>query len=267
LEKFILPALIRQAYPTPGQYPRHSALLVALVLLHAVVGAVIGLSVDEAHYLLYAYHPALSYFDHPPLVGWVQWPLVSVDAPLVFLRLVPGCLWLGAALGVYRLANYLQGKSHFAYAGDAGRWSLVALALAPLLHVLGIGLVPDTLLMFFSAALLALTLRMVTHSGQPTRGRWLVLGTLLGLAGLAKYTAIFSAVAVVLCLLVARGLVWLRSPWPWVALVLALLIVSPVAVWNAQNGWISFTYQASHGAGNAWSLSNLLRFLSVRRLF
>ena len=30
------------------------------------------LSFDEAHYALYGYYPALSYFDHPPLVGWVQ---------------------------------------------------------------------------------------------------------------------------------------------------------------------------------------------------
>ncbi len=81
-----MPALIYQGLRALGQHPRHSALLAALVLLHAVVGGYIGLSVDEAHYLLYAYHPALSYFDHPPLVGWVQWPLVTLDAPVVFLR-------------------------------------------------------------------------------------------------------------------------------------------------------------------------------------
>ena len=93
-----MPALIRQGLRALGQHPRHSALLAALVLLHAVVGGYIGLSVDEAHYLLYAYHPALSYFDHPPLVGWVQWPLVTLDAPVVFLRLAPGLLWLGTVL-------------------------------------------------------------------------------------------------------------------------------------------------------------------------
>ena len=119
-EKFVLPALIRQGLRALGQHPRHSALLAALVLLHAVLGGFIGLSVDEAHYLLYAYHPALSYFDHPPLVGWVQWPLVVGDAPVVFLRLVPELFWLGTVLGVYRLAEYLQGNSNFGHAGDAG---------------------------------------------------------------------------------------------------------------------------------------------------
>ena len=69
--------------------PRHRVALAALVLLHLAVGASLGLSVDEAHYLLYALHPALSYFDHPPMVGWLQWPMVSLGAPVWLLRLLP----------------------------------------------------------------------------------------------------------------------------------------------------------------------------------
>lgn len=47
-------------------------------VVHAAVGALHGLSVDEAHYLLYALHPALSYFDHPPMSAgcsgrWWRW--------------------------------------------------------------------------------------------------------------------------------------------------------------------------------------------------
>jgi len=265
------PFPLRTHFPLVAVNRRARYWLGAAFVLHAALGAALGLSVDEAHYALYAQHLALSYFDHPPLVGWIQWPLVALNAPDAVLRLIPGMLWLATVWLVHGIAQNLRSEtaipsSHFAptVEADAGLWAVVALLLAPLLHVLAIGLLPDTLLMFFSAALLALTLRMVAHAGQPTRGQWLLLGALLGLAGLAKYTAIFSAVAVVLCLLIARRLVWLRSPWPWVALVLALLLVSPVAVWNAQNGWISFAYQASHGAGDAWSLGNLLRFVLVQ---
>ena len=59
-------------------------------LIHFVLGWVLGLSADEAHYALYAAYPALSYFDHPPLVGWIQWPLVSLNAPDGLLRLCRG---------------------------------------------------------------------------------------------------------------------------------------------------------------------------------
>ena len=42
----MVPALISQGLRALGQRPRHSALLAALILLHAVVGGLIGLSVD-----------------------------------------------------------------------------------------------------------------------------------------------------------------------------------------------------------------------------
>ncbi len=265
-ENFSVPALIRQAYPAQGQHPGHNVLLAALVLLHAVVGGSIGLSVDEAHYLLYAYHPALSYFDHPPLVGWVQWPLVTMDAPVVFLRFVPGLFWLGTVLGVYRLAGHLQGNSNFGHAGDAGLWALAALALSPLLHVLGIGLVPDTLLMFFTVLLIGQTLRLMQPDALAYAGDWLLWGCLLGLAGLSKYTAIFMALASGLCLLSAHGLRLLRTPWPWLAALLALLMVSPVLVWNAQHEWVSFRYQGQHGAGSGWHLADVARFALLQLL-
>ena len=262
----MVPTLISQGLRALGQHPRHSALLAALVLLHAVVGGLIGLSVDEAHYLLYAYHPALSYFDHPPLVGWVQWPWLALDAPVGVLRLVPGLLWLGTVLAVYRLAEYLQGSSNFGHAGDAGLWALGALALAPLLHVLGIGLVPDTLLMFFTILLMGQTLRLMRSDGLSHGGAWLAWGCLLGLAGLSKYTAILMALASGLCLLSAHGWRVLRSPWAWLAVLLALIMVSPVLVWNAQHDWVSFRYQGQHGAGSGWHVAEVARFALVQLL-
>jgi hypothetical protein len=42
--------------------------------------------------------------------------------------------------------------------------------------------------------------------------------------------------------------------------------VSPVAVWNAQNAWVSFAYQAQHGAGGAWRWQEVLRFVLVQLL-
>lgn len=254
--------------PTVLSFSRASWLLLALVCaLHAVLGASLGLSVDEAHYALYAIHLDWSYFDHPPLVGWVQWPLVALDAPTWLLRLVPELLWLGTALLVHGLAERLQARAApSAQAGQAGFWAIAALALAPLLHVLGIGLLPDTLLAFWSAALVWLTLDLMDDHAVRRPGVWLALGVLLGLAGLSKYTAIFAALAVALCLLQAHGLAVLRSPWPWLAVAVALLLVLPVAVWNHANHWISFTYQAQHGAGGGWQATQVLRFALVQAL-
>lgn len=239
--------------------------LVVACAVHFAMGASVGFSVDEAHYALYATHLALSYFDHPPLVGWVQWPLVALDAPTAVLRLIPEVLWLGTALLVHGIALRLQGPTDGPVAGtQAGFWAVLAMALAPLLHVLGIGLLPDTLLMFFTAALVWWTLELMQRGTLLSVVWWVALGVLLGLAGLSKYTAIFVALALGLCLLVSLGPRVLVSGRLWLAVLIALALVSPVVVWNAQNQWISFTYQAKHGAGGGWNALDVLRFLVVQ---
>jgi 4-amino-4-deoxy-L-arabinose transferase-like glycosyltransferase len=234
-------------------------------VLHFALGATVGLSVDEAHYALYARHLALSYFDHPPLVGWIQWPLVALDLPTAALRLLPEALWLGTALGVHHIAMQLQGSDASDPASNAaGFWAVLALALSPLIHVLGIGLLPDTLLMFFAVALMALTLRLMQPDALQRSGLWALLGLLLGVAGLSKYTAIFFAFAVGGCLLLAHGLALLTRRGLWWSIGIALVLVLPVAVWNYQNDWISFTYQAKHGAGGQWEWPSMVRFLVVQ---
>lgn len=243
--------------------------LACAFVLHYVLGAAVGLSVDEAHYALYATHLALSYFDHPPLVGWVQWPLVALNAPVDVLRWIPELLWLGTALLVFQIAERLQAftnRPHDNKRLGAGFWAVLAMALAPLLHVLGIGLLPDTLLMFFTALLMWQTLGLMASGATVSPARWLALGLVLGLAGLSKYTAIFAALAVAACLLAAHGMRLLRSPWPWVAVLLAVFVVSPVAIWNAQNGWISFVYQTQHGKGGGWRVLPFVQFLVVQLL-
>lgn len=242
-------------------------MLACALVLHAVLGAAVGLSVDEAHYALYAAHLAWSYFDHPPLVGWVQWPLVALDAPVAVMRWIPELLWLGTALLVVRIAQRLQGLVPGPRTGPgAGFWAVLVMALAPLLHVLGIGLLPDTLLMFFTVLLVSQTLGLMAPAARASPARWLGLGLVLGLAGLSKYTAIFAALGVAACLLSAHGLRLLRSPWPWGAVVLAVVVVSPVAVWNYQNGWISFVYQTRHGKGGGWQAVPFVQFLVLQVL-
>ncbi len=231
-----------------------------LFALHLGLGAAVGLSVDEAHYALYAAHPALSYFDHPPMVGWVQWPLVALHAPDAVLRLVPGLLWLGTVWGVYRLTWRLSASN----AAQASQWAVVTLLLAPLLHILGIGLLPDTLLMALTIAVMHQTLTLMEAPASDRIAPWLVLGFLLGLAGLSKYTAVFAAVAVAACLLAAHGVRLLGNPRLWLAGLVAMGVISPVLVWNVQNHWVSFAYQLNHGAGGTWQARQVVQFLVLQ---
>ena len=84
---------MRKLARTFSRRPGLGVVLSALVLVHLVWGAVMGLSVDEAHYLLYAAHPDWSYFDHPPLVGWVHMKRLSpvIVRPQVLPPLEENC--------------------------------------------------------------------------------------------------------------------------------------------------------------------------------
>jgi len=70
------------------------------------------------------------------------------------------------------------------------------------MHVLAVGLLPDTLLMLLTLSLMWVTLRL---ADTPTLTLWIALGVLLGLAGLAKYTAILPALAIILIYSSATG--------------------------------------------------------------
>ena len=88
---------------------RYSAAWLCLaVLIHLLIGFSIELSVDEAHYVLYAKHLAWSYFDHPPLVGWAQWPLVQLTSTAGIIRLLPECLWAVSLVLVYQNTKALR---------------------------------------------------------------------------------------------------------------------------------------------------------------
>ena len=233
-------------------------LLLAAAAVHIALGFLLGLTGDEAHYALYGAHLDWSYYDHPPLVGWIQAPLVALDVPDGVLRLIPLALWLLTAAAIHASTRLLQP------APDAGRWAVLAFALTPLFHILGIGLLPDSLLMLFTALLMWQCLRLLDEKRATRITPWLVLGILLGLAGLSKYTAIFAALPVLALVVSAHGARVLRRPGPWLALVLAVLLVVPVFYWNASHNWISFAYQLQHGSGGHWSLLPLLQFLIIQ---
>jgi dolichol-phosphate mannosyltransferase len=72
------------------------------------------------------------------------------------------------------------------------------------------------------------------------------MGICLGLGMLSKYTIALLLPATVLYMLFdkeSRG--WFLRPEPYLALGCALLLFSPVLIWNARNDWVSFIFQGT----------------------
>lgn len=209
-------------------------------LLHLLAAGRIALSADEAHYALYGLHLDWSYFDHPPLVGWLQ-ALVLLFAQSEFaLRLWPIALSSGTAITLYFFALRLFPHTH----AWLGFWSVLFYQSGLLFQILGLSLIPETPLLLF-ALLSMLSLLRALDSGRASD--WMLFGLWLGLAGLSKYTAVTLAATAVLFILFQKRLAVLRSAGPWLAILIAALLIVPVLYWNATHDWLSFRYQFGHG--------------------
>jgi 4-amino-4-deoxy-L-arabinose transferase-like glycosyltransferase len=92
-------------------------------------------------------------------------------------------------------------------------------------------------------------------------GWWAGAGICAGLALLSKYTAILTIGGTFLFLawdgLSRRGALgtdrasrpWLLRPGPYIAGALAVLVFSPVILWNATHDWASFAFQGERASG------------------
>ena len=235
-------------------------LVLTVFCLHLIIAPLVSLGVDEAHYALYALHPALSYFDHPPLVGWLQMLIAPLGYNEFTVRLLPAIIYALISVQLYRLTELLYPQ--------ASRWQgMVAVSLvltAPILQLLGWGMVPDWPLILLALCIVEQTFYLL-RDGQ-SGYRWLLLGIYFGLSGLSKYTAIFLPLGLLLVMIHYQGFRWLLSPYPWGAALLAALMISPVLVWNYENHWVSFQYQSDHARGDGWGWRSLLSMQALQML-
>src|SRR4030042_367347 len=226
--------------PASGRWLRRPegvafALAAASITRHVALAGAGPLSPPGADYWQYGGQLALSYFDHPPLAAWT-------------IRLTTSCFGDGEV--AVRLAAALHASLFAVFFFLAGRrlfgarvalWATVAALVTPLFALGQTVITPDAPLLAGWAAALYFTVRALDEE----RGAWLLAaGAAVGFATLGKYTGWLLAPQVFLALLLdARGRRLLLSPWPYLALLLALALFTPVLVWNSRHEWISFAYQ------------------------
>jgi hypothetical protein len=221
-------------------------IIAAGLALRLLASHFVGLGVDESYSVAVSRDPRLSYFDHPPAQYW----LVHAISPLVgygrgsrwpFILLFAGSCWL-----MFVLTRRLFGAT-------AGLWAVLALNLSAFFTLPAASWVlPDGPLLLAllgaSAGLARLWFPRPGEAARPWRD-WLLVGAWIGLAALSKYQAALFGVGVVAAVLaMPERRTCLARPQPYVAALLALAIVSPVLVWNAQHHWASFAFQGGRGA-------------------
>jgi 4-amino-4-deoxy-L-arabinose transferase-like glycosyltransferase len=235
-----------------------AALIAALTALRVIYASLLDLRTDEAYYWTWSKESVLSFLDHPPMIAWFIRFGTAIFGDTNFGVRFAGVL----AMGVMQLliADIVRRVTHDCRA--------VVIAILMPEAALYYGLLmakvsPDVALIPFVTAMVWALVRL-TESDD---GRWwLAAGAFAGLALLSKFTASLLLPAVAAFMLVPRWRGrWLRSPYPWLAALIAFVLFLPVLIWNMQHDWASFRFQLVRAtATHEWSLRTLGEFIGLQ---
>ena len=213
-----------------------AALIAAMTALRSIYAGVIDLRTDEAYYWTWSKQNVLCFLDHPPMIAWFIRFGTAIFGDTNFGVRFAGIL--GMLVTQLLLADIVRRVTH--------DFRAIVLALLMPEAALYYGLLmakvsPDIALIPFAAAMLWALVRL-HESGD---GRWwLAAGLFSGLALLSKFTVVMLLPAVVAFMLVpAWRRRWLFSPYPWCAVLIAMVLFLPVLIWNAEHDWASFRFQ------------------------
>src|SRR5215470_17944985 len=210
--------------------------MAAMTGLRIAYANVMELRTDEAYYWTWSKESVLSFLDHPPMIAWFisfgtaifgdtafGVRFAGIVAMLVTQLLLADVAW--------RLARDFRAVAFAILMPEAALYYGLLMAKAA----------PDVALIPFSVAMIWSLVRL-TLSDDPRW--WLAAGVFAGLSLLSKFTAIMLLPPVVAFMLVPDWRRrWLASPYPYLAALIALILFSPVLIWNAEHDWASFRFQ------------------------
>ncbi len=219
--------------------------IVIILLLRFACIWLMGLMPQDAYYHFYGEHPALSYFDHPPIIAYTLRLSTEIFGKKAFaLKLADTIVTLLTILFFYRLALLFLSK-------HKAQRAVLLLFSTLMITILSLVSTPDVpLLLFWSLSLITLYKAIFLDK----KIYWMLSGICMGLAFDSKYTAIFLIFGLVLFLLLsAKYRSFIFSRWFLLCMLIFLITILPVIIWNAQNNFASFRFQSqgritsSHG--------------------
>jgi 4-amino-4-deoxy-L-arabinose transferase-like glycosyltransferase len=219
----------------------------AIRLIYLARYCPLDLAPDEAHYWDWSRHLDWSYYSKGPLIAWLIRASCEIFGPLSHAL-------IGSEMPAVRLPAVLCGglllAGLYVLTVQAFRSEKLALAVTVLsltLPVLSAGAVLMTIDAPYTCCW-AWSLVM-GHRAVFTGSRWAwpVLGVIVAAGTLAKYTMILWLPSFGLFLLASsehRRLLLSSGFWSMAAV--SMLCCLPIAVWNAQHGWVSLLHMRVH---------------------
>lgn len=227
--------------------------LTGVVLL--LTSARYGYHRDELYFVAAGRHLAWGYPDQPPLVPLLARAMTELaPGSLVVLRL-PSVLMAAA---VVVLGGLLAQRLGARRSGQV--LAAAATAVTGFLPAMGHLLSTSTADLLGWVLLTYLLVRLLQGDD---RRLWVLVGLVGGLTMQANVLGAFLLLGVLAGFLVGGPRALLRSWGPWVAGVLAALLVLPYLVWQARHGWPQRDVARNISAGGSGTSASRLSFLPL----
>ena len=204
----------------------------------------VDLAGDEAQYWTWSRHLAWGYYSKGPLVAWIIRASCAVLGDSMPAVRAPALLLaVGTSCCTYWLARFLF---------DSDRLALGAFLLGGLVPMYAAGgtlMTIDPPLFFCWALATCLAAKGAFDGSRPA---WLAAGVAAGVGVLAKYAMLLWPPLVLLFLAVdPASRRRLRSPWPWLMVLVSLAFLAPPLFWNSRHDWVTFRHVATQIGGEA----------------
>lgn len=218
-----------------------------ILLLRLVYFGLAQLIPDEAYYWQYAQHMDLSFYDHPPMVAWLIWLGTSILGHNEF------GVRIGALICGLISMGYLYALTQNLYDKSTAMRAVLLLTILPLGFATGILMTPDAPLVAAWAATLYYMERALVANQNSA---WLGMGIAFGLGMLSKYSlGLLGIAALVFVIIDPTARRWMLRPHPYLAALLAVVLFSPVIIWNYENNWASFSFQSNRVLADTYEFS------------
>jgi Dolichyl-phosphate-mannose-protein mannosyltransferase len=210
--------------------------------LHLWANGEYGYHRDELYFIVCGQHPDWGYVDQPPLVPLLA-SLMHALFPdsLTLFRLIPALAHAATVALTAETARKLSG----------GNWAQLLAGMTAFLCtiLLAFGTI------FYTDSLQPLAwlfcgYALISIIRDNNERWWLPLGLVIGLAFMIKYTIAFWVVALLIGLLLTPARRHLARPGPYVAALVATLIVLPNLFWQWAHGWPFLEFAAAATGGN-----------------
>ncbi len=223
----------------------------AALAFHLLVNAFGGYGIfrDEYYYIACSKRLAAGYVDHPPLAMFLLAAGRTLFGATQFgIRVLPAVAHAIAVILGGLIARRLGGRRL------AVGLACFGVFLAPLIigHTNIFQMNAFAYLFWAQAAYLLI---LIADRSRP--GLWILLGVVMGLGLLNKIDFLWFGAGLGAALLLTDFRKHLRTPWPYAAAVIALLLFSPFILWNITHDFAHLEFIRNASSGKYSGLTRL----------